>query len=274
MANKPHMTDPSLALAAGFDPKTGLPKKYNDNPSQLKEGVRRLIRIQDEQDAVNRYTWYNLPDITGQELERMLYYKGQICMFYNEALDKYFYLPFAPEGGIDVYGKPMGVHPVPLGSTNANDDGRVRELASWLSGIHLDVLYDIPKLEEMAFVDEAGNLSFNFNPANLSTKTAILRDYIPQISQTIIPRQQLNDALIDVESDCIPFLRTALLNATGISGVRISDAGEAPGIWAASQAMNAAALNGLKYIPITGTLEFQTLTEGSVAKAEEFLLTM
>lgn len=271
----PYMSDPSLALAAGFNPKTGLPLKFGGNVAPLKDSIRRVLRIQDEQDAVNRFTWYNLPDITGQELERLLYYKGQICMFYNETLDKYLYLPFALDGTIDVYGRFTAVHPVPLGATNAKDqDARTKELGNWLSTIRLDVMYDLPNMEDMAAIDEAGNLVFNFSPLNLTNKTAILRDYTPQLSQTIVARQQLNEGIIDVESDCIPFMRTALLNATGVRGIRVGNETEAANIYAASAGINDAALAGQKFIPIVGSVDFQDLTDGALGRAEEFMLAM
>lgn len=271
----PHMTDPSLAIAAGFNPKTGLPFKYGDTGSALKDNIRQLIRIQDEQDAVNRFTWYNLPDITGQELERILYYRGQICMFYNEALNKYFYLPYALDGTIDVYGRFTGVHPVPMGASNGQkEDGRVKELGNWLSTIHLDVLYDTPDLEEIADIDENGELVFNFSPLNLTSKTALLHDYSPQLSQSITPRQQLNDGLIDVESDCIPMMRTALLNSTGVTGMKVPNAEDAANVYTASAAINQAALSGQKFLPIVGMQEFQELGGGTVAQAQEFLLAM
>ena len=49
-------------LAAGIDPKTGLPLKLGaDCKSELKTNIRRQLRIIDEQDAINRIQWYNLP---------------------------------------------------------------------------------------------------------------------------------------------------------------------------------------------------------------------
>lgn len=273
--NTPRLTDPSLLLAAGFNPKTGLPLKFGEKSSTAKENIRRILRIQDEQDAVNRFTWYNLPDITGQELERLIYYKGQICMFYNETLGKFLYLPYALDGSIDVYGRYTAVHPVPMGSTELkDDDAKNKQLGNWLSTIHLEVLYDLPDFQSIASIDDMGNLQFNFDYKNLSTKTALLHDYTPQLSQTITSRQVLNDVILDVESDCIPFMRTALLNATGVRGIRVADASEAPGVWQASASMNEAALAGQKYIPIAGALDFQDLADGAPARAEEFLLAM
>ena len=41
---------------------TGLPLKLGtDCKSELKTNIRRQLRIIDEQDAINRIQWYNLP---------------------------------------------------------------------------------------------------------------------------------------------------------------------------------------------------------------------
>ena len=152
MANNKQQRGPYLPnyepfIAAGIDPKTGLPIKMGDcNDGWLKSAIKQSLRILDEQNAVTRYTWYNLPcDITSQELERMLYYKGQLCMFYFEQLDKFFFMPYALDGTIDFYGRFNRVHPVPMaeGQTDKEKElfGKQRDL---LSTIKLDVLYDIP----------------------------------------------------------------------------------------------------------------------------------
>ena len=58
---------------AGINPKTGLPMKLGGHKCTIKEDIKKYLRLIDEQDAVNRYVWYNLPaNITSQELERML----------------------------------------------------------------------------------------------------------------------------------------------------------------------------------------------------------
>ena len=68
---------------AGINPKTGLPAKLGGSKETLKCDLRKFLRLVDEQDAVNRYVWTNLPcNITSQELARMLYYKGQLAFFY------------------------------------------------------------------------------------------------------------------------------------------------------------------------------------------------
>lgn len=251
-------------IAAGLNPKTGLPKKFDKTDAGLKSEVRRALRIIDEQDAVNRYVWYNLPaGLSSQELERILYYKGQLCFFYNEALNQFYFLPYALSGTIDVYGRYNTIHPVPMAEGTTQDEKlQVKRIADWLSTLQLNVAYDIV-LPESLTLDM------------LSKSTVILRDYTNQLSQNIIPRQQVNDALVDVEADCIPFMRTALLNGTGVRGVRVNNEDESAQVYMASQSINDAALTGQKYLPMVGEgLDFQDFTDGTIAKSEEFLLAM
>ena len=68
------MTDKDLFIQAGIDPKTGLPLKaigpQGATDIRLKDDITRALRIVDEQDAVNRFTWYNLPSgLTSQLLK-------------------------------------------------------------------------------------------------------------------------------------------------------------------------------------------------------------
>ena len=79
---KPVLPDLQSLYQAGINPKTGLPLKYTDKRQKvaLKSSIKHMLRCVDEQNAINRYVWYNLPlDISSQELERLLYYKGQLC---------------------------------------------------------------------------------------------------------------------------------------------------------------------------------------------------
>lgn len=249
-----------LYNSAGINPVTGQPTRVTENRSSLKNDIRKQLRIIDEQDAVNRYVWYNLPcELTGQELERMLYYKGQLAFFYFKDLDQFYFMPYALDGTIDFYGRFNTIHPVPM-AEGTDDDTKaiVAKQAALLSTIKLDVLYDVP-------------LELDKSPENYCV---LLHDYTKQLSQNILPRQQLQDGLLNVMSDMIPFMRTSLLNATGVSGMRVASEDDESNVKAANLTVDSAALNGQKWIPIIGNLEFQDLTQGSTAKGEEFLLAM
>lgn len=253
------LPDINSLIAAGIDPKTGLPMKMGPVGECFKTNNKKLLRILDEQDAVNSFTWYNLPNgLNSRLMERILYYKGQGMFFYMEANDQFYFLPYALDGSIDVYGRFTGVTPLPFnGSASSKEDGKEKP---WITGLTRTPVYDI-KLDEVKLSD-------------LTDNCVLLKDYTEQISQTNIARQILMDPLLDVMADCIPFMRTALLNGTGVRGVRVNEENEAPNVEVASIALNDAALKGKKYVPIVGHIDFQDLTDGSIAKAEEYLLAM
>ena len=61
------LPDLTTLYQAGINPKTGLPLKMGGDKKHLKEDIKKFLRLIDEQDAVNRYVWYNLPaGITSQ----------------------------------------------------------------------------------------------------------------------------------------------------------------------------------------------------------------
>lgn len=198
-------------------------------------------------------------DISSQELERLLYYRGQLCMFYFKELDKFFVMPFALDGTIDFYGRFNTIHPVPMAEGNTDEEkAQYKNQAAILSQLKLKVLYDVP--EEP--LDDP------------SQYCVIIRDYCQQLSQTIIPRQVVQDGLLDVMADCIPFMRTTLLNSTGVQGMRVGSEDEQSNVQAANMSVDRAALNGEKWIPVIGTLNFQDLTGGQVSRGEDYLMAM
>lgn len=266
MANKtfkgPNIPDVKTLVQAGIDPKTGLPIKIASSCVH-KDGIKHIVRIIDEQDAVNRYKWYNLPcNITSQELERMLYYKGQLAFFYMEKLDQFFFMPYALDGTIDFYGRFNRIHPVPMTSGTTEDEKKLAKAqADILSTLKLNCVYDVVLPEDLTL-------------EVFDNSAVLLHDYSKQLSQTIIPRQIVNEPLIELESEMIPFMRTALINSTGVRGVRVNDADQAKEVTDAGRSVAAAALSGEQYVPMVGNLEFQELSDGSVATSDQYLMAM
>jgi hypothetical protein len=266
----PAMYDLDSYIAAGINPQTGLPIKAGDNGISCisKADIKKQLRILDEQDAVNRFTWYNLPSgLNSRLMERILYYKGQAMFFKID--DTFYFLPYALDGTIDVYGRFTDVTPLPFnGSTKAKDG---KELP-WIPGLKRKVAYDIQMPDD--YVSEEGEILWDKIEADQENYCVLLKDYTEQISQTNISRQILQDPILDVMADMFPFMRTALLNGTGVQGMRVNSQDEYANVEAASRSVNRAALEGKKYIPIVGNVDFQDLAGGELAKAEEFLLAM
>ena len=263
--NNAKLYDPQMLLSIGINPKTGLPVKFDEKLSCIsKSDIKKQLRIVDEQDAVNRFTWYNLPTgLNARLIERILYYRGQGMLFFLK--DKFYFLPYALDGTIDVYGRFESVTPLPFNGTS-NDGGKGD--APWIQGLSFKPVYDVILPEDYA------NESIEGIKYILENSCVILKDYTEQISQTNIARQILNDPILDVMSECFPFMRTALLNSTGVQGMRVNSDSESFNVYAANNAIARAALGGDSKVPIVGNIDFQELTGGNVAKAEEFLLAM
>ena len=255
------LPDLQTLYQAGIDPKTGLPLKFsNGNKCVLKEDVKKFLRLIDEQDAVNRYVWYNLPaNITSQELERMLYYKGQLCFFYDKDLEEFYFMPYALDGTIDFYGRYNRIHPVPM--TSGTDDKASKAQAELLAEKKLNCVYGMKQPEDVKEED-------------LTNSCVLLHDYTKQLSQLIIPRVNVNDSLLDVMAECVPFMRTALISGSGVKGVRVNDADQQDNVHEGARNVLRAALSGEPWTAMIGNIEFQELSDGAVLKAEEYMLAM
>ena len=252
----PKITPLELYIQAGIDPKTGLPLKANNQPVYLTDNIKKQLRIVDEQDALNRYAWYNLPyGLNANLIERILYYRGQGIMFYMEADDRFYFLPYTLNGSIDVYGRYTAVTPLPFNGSTAAD----KKERPWIEG-----LIKIPRYDIM----------LDATPEEVIASCVILRDYSQQQSQTVLSRQVINDPLLDIMAECIPMMRTALINSTGVKGMRVTNEDEESNVKAANLSIQRAAMTGEGWIPIVGKLDFQDLTAGAIAKSEEFLLAM
>lgn len=256
MANNARMSDPSLLIKAGINPKTGLPLKFTSEieKPELKKQIRMSLRVLDEQNAINRYVWYNLPSgIDGQLLERILYYKGQGAFFYIESLDKFFFLPYALNGTIDVYGRFKAITPLPFNGSSSDEESPISKNIT---------RYPVYKILE-------DNDDFDFDL--IFDGCVLLSDYSKQISQTIIPRKDLNEPVLDIMAEAFPFARTSLLANCGIKGMRVNDEDQQAQVKEASRSITRAALNGDPWIPLVAPTEMQELTNGSALKSQEYL---
>lgn len=264
----PKMIDLDPYFAAGIDTKTGLPVKFDNTISCVtKADIKKQLRILDEQDAINRFTWYNLPNgLNSRLIERILYYRGQGMFFKMD--EKFFFLPYSLNGTIDVYGRYTKVTPLPFNGKSTPDE----KPKPFIEGLTRTCVYDVVLPETL--ISKEGEILWDEIKEMQNSSCVLLKDYSEQQSQTNIPRQILQEPILDVMSEMFPFLRTALLNSTGVDGMRVGTQDESHNVYLASMSVNDAALTGKKWIPVIGNIDFQELTSKSVVKAEEYLLTM
>lgn len=273
--NNAKLPDMQTLIQAGINPKNGLPIKWGiGDPNHLEQDLVRFLRIIDEQDALNKGTWYNLPSgITSQELERMLYYKGQLAFFYMESTQKFYFMPYALEGTIDFYGRFNYIHPVPFanGTDLGNEYSKSQKQAyrahinnqrEILSKLNLKCIYEPILWEE------------DLDYETLTQSCVLLHDYSKQLSQTIIPRATIQEPLIKHLAEYIPLMRTALIAASGVTGIRVEDADQESGVLRGAEGFEHAAKTGKIWIPVIGTLDFQELSGKNATRIEEYMLAM
>lgn len=272
MANNARMIDPSVYRQAGINPELIHRPSCNNGVSTgittpLKTNIFHQLEIMDRETACNRFQWYNLPvGMSSQDLERMLYMKGNLAFFYLEELNQFFILPYAQQGGIDVYGRMVSIHPIPLATTGADDNkekkAQIEAMINYFTQTNLEVQYDVVLPEELLE-----------DPDRYLTKSAVLlHDYTSEAwNGNVVPRQGIQTPLLDIMSNMIPYLNTTLMNSTGVSGVRVNNSDEALQVDLASNAVQGASLNGQKWVAMTGQLEFQDFPAKATIQASDFL---
>ena len=264
----PKMFDVQQMIAAGIDPKTGLPIKMDDSINcTSKSDIRKQLRVLDEQNAVNRFTWYNLPKgLNSRLIERILYYRGQGMFF--KLQENFYFLPYALNGTIDVYGRFTDVTPLPFNGKGSSDG---KKETPWITGLNRKCLYDLELPEDYI---KDGEILVDKILKTQDNSCVLIKDYTEQISQTNVSRQLLQEPILDIMAEMIPFMRTALLNGTGINGMRVDTQDDYAQVELASQSVTKAALTGKKWIPAVGHVEFQEFGTPTLSKAEEYLLAM
>lgn len=260
---QPYLPNLQDLYAAGIDPRTGLPLKLiGGKPEYLVEDAKRSFRLIDEQNAVNRFNWINLPDgLSGNLIERILYYKGQGAFAFLEDIGKFVFLPFtlsAPkEGdtGLDIYGRFKEIQLIQfMGSTE-------KETAIML-GTPFKARYDI-QLGEQSVEDLTGS-------------AVILRDYTQQLSQTVIPTALRQEWILQLMAENVSYLRTKLVIGTGINGVKVNSADQIADVKDLANGVVEAAQKGLPYVGIAGGVELQGLENinGGTMRSEDYLMSL
>ena len=270
---EPRLPDIETLRAMGFKPEV-VDKlcKYaatSKIPYDRTDAIRRVLRKNDRQQFINRYVWENLPnDLTGDFIERVLYYKYSGIFFYIKELGTFNFLPYVGTG-LDEKGRYTECKPLPFnGKSEKDKDGKYEV---YIPGLNFKPLYDITKSDKRSEVDINGieNLVI---PA--IDNCVILNSYCKDLSQRAIPEQAMIDPILDMMAEAIPLARTNLFANAGTKGMRVGNDDEASNVAAANDSLEHAALNGKRYIPIVGQIDFQEFARDGSADGEQFFLYM
>lgn len=244
---------PQQLVSMGINPKTGLPYKFGADAKELQGNIRKMLRVKDEQTAVMRYTWLNTMLTIGSTfVERFLYYKYSMAFFYFN--EKFWLMPYTLNGDLDFYSMENYISPIPLNDDASEDQKHL------LASIKLKV---VKRPIENPTMDD------------ILHSAVIIRDYTPQLDiQKAIPRQTLQDSIIDLEATMMPYMRTAMMMSTGIQGILVQDEAEYTDILEGAASVDKAAQEGRPWIPLTSKLQKDPLGGNSPANAQDYLLAM
>ena len=258
MAEKlPYMPDVQAYLAI-----TGgrLPPKFGNKGPALNDSILMTMRVMDEQDAIRSIEWTGLPLETPSSLmERILYYRANLMFFYMKETNRFYCLPYAGRE-IDVYGRYQYATALPF-TGSAEQKGKKDITIPWIKDKYWKIIYEPVLMED-------------WDESMMTDCCVLLSDYTRQLSQKVIPRAQLQEPLLQVESEIIPFMRTSLLNGTGIEGMKIDSPDMAEEVINASNQLVHASLVGQRWIPMASGITSEVLSHSQGAKTEEFLLAL
>lgn len=260
---KPRLPDTDTLRGLGFDPDK-IEKNHNGKPCTFDrvDAIKRVLRKNDRQQFVQRYIWENLPgDLTGEYIERVLYYRYHGIFFYMKELNKFNFLPFVGSG-LDEKGRYRKAVPLPF--NGASKDEKV-----WIPGMEFKPIYDIA-LETDPFITT--NLEGEIITVDPFTEGCIvLESYTKGLTQKEIPEKDLMDPILDMMAEAFPMARTKLISSSGTTGMRVSSRDEESNVAAANITLENAALKGQRFVPIIGMTEFQEFANGNGNDVEAFM---
>lgn len=243
-------------MQIGYNGKTDLPLKYGMGRRENTEfDLRMKLREQDKDININMWDWSNtLLDINSQFINRLLYYRGQLAYAYIKEINEFVLLPFSIDGNLDMYGRPKYIRLIPF--TPSTKDKRMKPVEDFLANKRFKVVHTInSELDKNSFYESA----------------VILYDRTPDLGENVIPQNIMNQVLINYEAEIYSFMRTNLVNATGVTGIKVQGRDEALNVMDANIELVAAAKTAMKYVPIVGsTVDFQELVNSN-GNTQEFL---
>jgi len=252
--NNAKMLDMSLFLRAGINPSTGLPLKQEELFA-YKDAIRNELGVLDRQDAIKRYKWENLPNgLTGELIERILYYRGQGAFFYMKTDGNFYFLPYALVGSVDVYGRFKTITPLQFAGPSQDEKEK-----AWITGLERKPVYSLP---------------YDIDAETFENSCVLLRDYTNGIGENITPRYTLQNGVLDLMSECFPLARTSLIANCGVKGMRVPDEDCQRQVELASKIMYNNAMSGKPFVPMVGATDFQDFNNTTALKGEEYLLYM
>jgi hypothetical protein len=230
-------------------------------------------------ETIERFEWKNLPDeIPSDLIERVLFFRFKGCLFYEETIERYFFLPFALKGEdrmtIDSYGRYLSVTPILFtGQWQSAGDGEKSKDMDFITDKAFDVVYDLPKDSEVVTGDyvneedeEADIEVIGTGIENKERKAVVLNSASLQISQDFTPMSELSQPYNEQLTDILVLVNLDLINSAKVFYIIAKDEAAKEAIQNEFSDLDSSILGGQRHFVATSMLEFKELSSGQSSK--------
>ena len=233
------------------------------NISLKERYIEELTKI-DLQDFIKSFKWMFLNNyqlkMSDEEVERLIYYRGQLILFYYKPINRFLLLPYTMIGGLDFYNREVEVRPIPMSTSYEmlNDPKHIM-------GVDEKLLAEYP----LKIVRDASDIPLD-EEERLHCGV-ILRDLTPDFNTNRIISPYIGQQpIIDAESDIIPFVRTNLLAGLGIQALT-TQSDEEGNVKKLNEALYRSALSGKLFISTQIPIEPKVITNlAGMKKSDEY----
>lgn len=267
------MKDKSMFQAAGI-PMGSFAVKYSNTVDQngnvvmpdlteknlQYEALYRLMVKQDLREYLNRYQWVNVPrGLTANLIERIVYYRFNGLMYYNDAVQKFQFLPYALNKTIDEYGRYTHCNTLPFIGVSEGEAKNGKGIVNYVKQ-DIEIVYDdlIP-----AEITECDMIAIQKEWESGSDKGIILNDYSLALSQKQEPRSAMIQPILASMATCTSIINTAMYGCADYNLVRAEDEAEYNALITQLKAINSRILKGQRFGAVHGQFNMESLKTSS-----------
>lgn len=216
---------------------------------------------------VTRFVWKGLPDdLDGMQIERMLYHRGLLGFCQTEQ-GEFLMLPAklmtnnATGQAINFMGKWKEASLVPFNGVGTDRDNRAAKGKMLMLAMDTvrTVRNGVPFVSSYAEGKEVQKNSM-----------VLLTDYTQYISENTDPQYLYDIVFLDGLKEALQLIRTAGLNSTGATWIRVKNQAEGDLVEETFRVMDKKIINGQRYFSVTSTTELQEGSAKSTAQITEF----
>lgn len=218
-----------------------------------------IMREQNYVETIERYMWTNVPfGLTPDLIERVLFFRGKGVLYFNDAVGKFQFLPFALNDTIDEYGRYTRCNTLPfIGVDEVKKDPNSKKRMVSAVMEDLELVYDLPYNEEML------RMIREKKPVGI-----VLNDNTLAISQQPIIRANYVKPVLHMMATLMNIINCAMFGAADHNVLAVENESELKSINQGIDAINKNILNGKRFTAITSPLKIEPLKTSNTADLE------